>query len=61
MNAVWVVIPAILLYDAAALSIARRPAGAAPPSARAGAYWVVAATLLSYITLVPAALLMAQR
>ena len=61
MNIVWVVVPFILLYDACVLSVRGKGAGARPPSASYGTYYVLAATLASYSTLVPFALWKAQQ
>jgi len=61
MNIVWVIVPAILMYDACVLSVARKGAAAPPPSAKIGAYYVLAATLVAYGTLVPTALYLAQK
>jgi len=61
MNIVWVIVPAILLFDACALSIQRKPAQATPPSAKYHTYALLAATLVAYATLVPTALVLAQK
>ena len=61
MNIVWVIIPAILLYDACALAVARKGAAAPPPSRKFGTYAILGATLVAYGTLVPTALYLAQK
>jgi hypothetical protein len=61
MNIVWVVIPVILMYDACVLSAAGKGASATPPSAAYNTYSLVALFLAAYATLVPTALLLAQK
>lgn len=61
MNIVWVVVPVILMYDACVLSAAGKGASATPPSSAYHSYSLVALFLAAYATLVPTALLLAQK
>lgn len=64
MNGLWVLVPGILLYDACvrivdACDKAKTEGSDAVPSG-AGAYWLIAASLVAYSVLIPVALINAK-
>ena len=64
-NILWVLVPAILLYDSTiaivrACDVAKTEKGAeAPPASGSRAYTVIAASLVAYVLLIPGVLVAA--